>query len=212
VNWSPGETIVLQGVLRNRVWEARPQTVIRDDGDLLVLWFPRGTQWKAPATPPSRPDAADRGTRMATNASLGDWAYADAEWDVDTLSLTRPDDWHSVWISWPPDGSAWGWYVNLQRPFRRTRLGIETMDLMLDVLIDPDRTWRWKDEDELETFVVHGIFDQELAAQIRAEGLHVVERAQRNDPPFSEPWRETFRPDPTWDPPELPDGWDRVCR
>jgi hypothetical protein len=40
----------------------------------------------------------------------------------------------------------------------------------------------------------------------------VVERAQRNDPPFSEPWRETFRPDPTWDPPELPNGWDRVCR
>jgi protein associated with RNAse G/E len=39
-----------------------------------------------------------------------------------------------------------GWYVNLQCPFRRTEVGIEAMDLMLDVVVDPDGTWRWKDD------------------------------------------------------------------
>ena len=44
----------------------------------------------------------------------------------------------------------WGWYVNLQLPFRRTELGFETMDLVLDLIVDPDGSWRWKeDEDEL---------------------------------------------------------------
>ena len=86
------------------------------------------------------------------------------------------------------------------------------MDLALDVLIDPDRTWRWKDEDELATFVTYGAFDAELAARARDEGLRVVEQAKRNEPPFCEPWREEWRPDQAWRVPELANGWDRVCR
>jgi hypothetical protein len=43
--------------------------------------------------------------------------------------------------------------VNLQEPFRRSQFGFETMDLALDVIVEADRSWRWKDEDELETFV-----------------------------------------------------------
>jgi predicted RNA-binding protein associated with RNAse of E/G family len=212
VTWSPGETIVLQEVLRGRVWAARPMTVVRDDGDLLLLWFPNGTAWKAPITPPQRPREESRGVRLATCASRRDWVFRDLAWDVDTLSFTRSGDWHAVWVSWPEDDRDWGWYVNLQRPFRRTPIGIETMDLMLDVQIAPDRSWNWKDEDELATFVEHGVFDDELAAHVRDEGLRVVERAQRNEPPFGEPWREEWRPDPAWERPRLIDGWDRVCR
>ena len=212
--WRRGETIVVQEVWRDRVWAARPMTVVHDGGDVLQLWFPKGTRWKAPTTPPHRAREANRGVRLATCAKRRDWVFRDLEWDTDTLSLTRAGDWHSIWVGWP-DGcgkwSEWGWYVNLQRPFRRTPLGIETMDLALDVLIDPDRSsWRWKDEDELETFVEHGVFDQELVRRVREEGLRVAERARLNEPPFCEPWREEWRPDPTWEPPELVEGWGRV--
>lgn len=205
----PLETCVVQEVWGGKVWAARPQRVVRDEGDFAVLWFPRGTRWKAPTTPPGRPRAENRGERLATCALRGEWVFRDAVWDVDTLVLLRSDDWHAVWVSWLPSGEHWGWYVNLQRPFRRTEIGFETMDLVLDVIIDPDRSWRWKDEDELETWVRRGVVEPELAERIRAEGLEVVGRAERDEPPFSEPWPE-WRPDPAWGLPELPEGWDAV--
>ena len=208
---TPGETVVVQEVWRGQVWAARPMRVVRDEGDFVALWFPRGTCWKAPTTPPEFPQVEDRGTRLAECAARGEWVFRDAEWDVDTLCLIRESEWHAVWVSWLPDGSHWGWYVNLQEPLRRTELGFETMDLVLDVIVDPDRTWRWKDEDELQTFVERGVVDAAMAEHVREEGLRVAARAERNEPPFSEPWPE-WRPDPSWDTPDLPEGWDRACR
>ncbi len=207
---SPGETIVLQEVWRDRVWAARPMRVVRDEGDFVALWMPRGTRWKAPTTPPTREHNGDRGMRLAECAALGDWVFRDMEWDVSILSLMREGDWHAFWVSWLPSGEHFGWYVNLQEPFRRTELGFETMDLALDVVIEPDRTWRWKDEDELDVFVERGLFDRAIAERIRAEGLDVVSRAERDEPPFCEPWPE-WRPDPSWGLPELPEDWDRLC-
>jgi hypothetical protein len=211
VSWAPGETVLVQEVWRDRVWAARPMTVVRDAGDFVVLWFPRGTRWKRPIMPPSRRIDGPRAVRLASCLELGDWVFEDAEWDVSTLWLMRAGEWHAQWVSWLEDGSYWGWYVNLQEPFRRTANGFETMDLVLDVLIDPDRSWRWKDEDELAVFVDRGLFDEELEARLREEGLRVVRRAERGQSPFDEPWPD-WRPDPSWAAPKLPDDWERLCR
>ena len=203
----PGRTVVVQEIWEERVWAARPHRVVHDEGDQVALWFPRGTMWKAPTTPPNRLRHENRGERLATCALSGEWVFRDAEWDVDTLVLLREDAWHAVWVSWLRDGRPYGWYVNLQRPISRTTRGFETMDLVLDLIIDPDRTWRWKDEDELETWVERGVCVPELAQRLRAEGLEVAARAERDEPPFSEPWHE-WRPDPSWELPELPEGWN----
>ena len=211
MTWSAGDTVVVQEVWRERVWAARPMRVARDDGDLVALWFPKGTRWKAPTTPPTRPREATRGERLATSAALGDWVFVDAAWDVSTLALVREGEWHAIWISWLDTGEQWGWYVNLQLPIRRTELGLETMDLMLDVVVELDGTWRWKDEDELALFVERGVFDPAIAERVREEGLEVVRRAERNEWPFDGGWPD-WRPDPSWTPPELPDGWDVPCR
>lgn len=211
MTWSPGDTVVLQEVWRDRVWAARPMRVAWDEDDFVALWMPRGTRWKAPTTPPTRERNGDRGVRLAECAALGDWVFRDLEWDVSILSLMREGDWHALWVSWLPSGEHWGWYVNLQKPYRRTALGFETMDLALDVIVEPDRSWRWKDEDELEAFVQRGVFDRAIAERIHAEGLEVVGCAERDEPPFCEPWPD-WRPDPSWAVPELPQGWDRLCR
>jgi hypothetical protein len=204
-----GETVVVQEVWRGRVWAARPMTVVEDAGEAVVLWFPRGTRWRAPTNDPARAWHEDRGERLAACAASGEWSFRDGEWDVSTLWFMRERDWHAVWVSWLPDGTHWGWYVNLQTPYRRTALGFETMDLMLDVVIEPDRSWRWKDEDELEACVRAGAFDVALVERVRDEGLHVVLRVERGEPPFCEPWGE-WRPDPCWPKPELPAGWNEV--
>lgn len=185
-------------------------TVVDDREDLLILWFPKGTTWKRPVTPSGRPKAADRGERHASLLAAGDWIFVDACWDVSTLVLMRAGEWHATWVSWLDDDSQWGWYVNLQEPFRRTRRGFETMDLVLDVLVDNDRTWRWKDEDELATFVRARVFDAKLAGRLRAEGLRVVRRAQLHESPFDVDWRP-WRP-PALSTPQLEPGWDERCR
>lgn len=211
MTWEPGDAVVLHEVWRERVWAARPMTVARDDGDTVALWFPKGTRWKAPTTPPARERAPSRGDRLASCAALGDWTFVDAEWDVDTLRLMQRDAWHSVWVSWLGDGTHWGWYVNLERPFSRTSCGFETMDYMLDVIVDPDGSRRLKDEDELDAFVAGGVFDGALAARVRAEARAAIERFDAKEPPFDEPWPE-WRPDPQWRLPELPAEWNRLCR
>jgi predicted RNA-binding protein associated with RNAse of E/G family len=43
------------------------------------------------------------------------------------------------------------WYVNFQRPLRRTSIGFDTFDFFLDLLVEPDvSAWSWKDQHEYE--------------------------------------------------------------
>ncbi len=205
-----GVTVLFHEVWQDRVWAARPMIVARDEDELVSLWFPEGTHYKRPIPPPTREAAGDRGKRLASCLVLRDWVFEDAEWDASTLVLMRSGDWHAVWCSWR-HGEHLPWYANLQEPFRRTDAGFETMDLALDVIINRAGQWRWKDEDELDSFVAAGVFDEPLAQRLRAEGLRVASRAERNEPPFSEPWPE-WRPDPSWASPELPEGWSERCR
>jgi hypothetical protein len=205
----PGDTAVVQEIWNGRVWAARPMRVVTDNSDLVVLWFPRETRWRAPTTPPHRANVGSRAKRQAASLLLGDWDYTKAVWDVDTLQLWRPGSWHSVWVSWLPDGTHWGWYINMQVPFERTALGLRTMDLVLDALVDPDLTWRLKDEDELAVHLARGSISPELETRIRTEAARVLARVDARQPPFDEPWPD-WRPNRSWPLPELPAGWDCV--
>ena len=85
---------------------------------------------------------------------------------------------HSVYVHWGRDGEFLGWYVNLEEPWRETTLGFDTTDHLLDIWIDPDRTWRWKDEDHLAEAVEIGLFTQEKADAVR-ERRRARDRAHR---------------------------------
>jgi hypothetical protein len=62
----------------------------------------------------------------------------------------------------------------------------------LDIWVDVDGSWRWKDEDDLEAAVRHGAFSQEQAANFRTEGERVIAES-----PFPTGW-ESWQPDPSW--------------
>lgn len=205
MTFAPGTDVLVQEVWNGKVWAARPMRVDDDDGELAILWAPRGTPIKQPRTPPTREREPTRGERSATSLLLGDWVMADAEWHTDTLQFWRAGEWQSMWVSWLPSGEHWGWYVNLQLPYERFALGFRTMDLALDVIVDPDGTTHMKDEDELAIFTERGLVDGELLARIRAAAEFDRDRA-----PFTGGWVD-WRPDPSWPLPELPQGWDE-CR
>ena len=197
---------MVQEVWRGQLWAARPITVVQDSGDELVLWCPRGAVRKVPATPPSRRPPPSRPEWFADLLTRCDWTFVDSVWDVSTLWLLRQGDWHAVWVSYLDNGEHGGWYVNLQEPFRRTAQGVQTMDLMLDILVERDRSWRWKDEADLQILLRSGLLDATTGQRVRSEAADVVGRIERGESPFDGSW-SSWRPEAVWPLPELPAGW-----
>jgi len=82
-----------------------------------------------------------------------------------------------------------GYYINLQAPLRRTPIGYDSFDHVLDIVVAPDGTWHWKDEDEFEEAIQLGLFAPKEAVDIRAEGEHVIARLSTLLPTGWENWR-----------------------
>jgi hypothetical protein len=207
--WDHGAIIVLEEVWRGKPWSARPVRVVEDRPDLIALWCPEGTPVKGPVAP-WRSIARSAGPAyFVSMLTHQDWIFDDFVWPTSNLMLLRPGDWHAVWVSWSRTGDNMGWYINFQQPFRRTKRGIQTMDLMLDLIVDQDRSWKWKDEDEFKALVGPGIIGEVEARHVRDEANAVLDRLERNDHPFCDPWHN-WRPDPSWTMPVLPDDWNSV--
>ncbi len=137
----------------------------------------------------------------------------DRDWtDHDILSMHLPGAAHSIDLMWITGTRQLRcWYIHLQEELRRTRIGVDTMDQMLDIVISSDRTsWYWKDEDEFSEAEAIGVYSHERAASIRAEGERVITRMQANTPPFCDGW-ENWTPPNEWSIPRFPDGWDEVA-
>jgi predicted RNA-binding protein associated with RNAse of E/G family len=117
------------------------------------------------------------------------------------LFLVRPGTRYSLGVFFGTDGAFSHWYVNLERDVRRTSLGVDYVDEKLDLVVARDGSVRWKDEDELAQAAEIGLLD---ADEVRAEAERVLA-----DPPWPTGW-ESWRPDPAWPRPSLPEGWDVV--
>ena len=178
---------VWRDVHRGRVWRAQACRVVVETDELLALWIPAGAPAKVPAG----------GLRIPGD----EWVLEDATPKRDQLCVARRGRAHSVYLFWREDWELEHWYVNFERPLRRTALGVDTFDEKLDLIVRPDGSYRWKDEDELEAAAAVGLLDPDA---VRAEAARVLEEW-----PFPTGW-EDWRPDPAWPVPRLPDGWDDV--
>jgi len=181
-----------------RVWAARPMTVVRDDDDLIAVYMAIGTPWKRPVAP----DGAI--LRMPWR----DWTLADDVWVRRSfLHLVRPGDAHASMVAFDDEAAFAGWYINLQEPLRRTRVGFDYMDQMLDIEVDQDLSWRLKDEAELQEEVDRGLISPYEADVVRREAGRVIEQIERRASPFADGW-ERWRPDPAWPVPGFLPTWD----
>ncbi len=112
---------------------------------------------------------------------------------------------HSLGLFWDDATHEFrGWYVQLQEPVRPSPYGFDSTDQALDVWVNPDGSWEWKDEVDFADAIRLGVFDEEQAAAIRAEGERVIAAA-----PWPTGW-ENWRPEPDAPLPQLPKGWNVV--
>jgi hypothetical protein len=189
------------------IWVQACRAVADDDRGLL-LWLPVGAGFA------HRPQPAELGERSPRRINeLGSLPVRVETWrDHDVLILVPPDAPYSVWWFFS-DRVFSHWYVNLERPSERWSrdglIGIDSYDHALDVIITPDRRWRWKDEDELlERIGLPGYWSADMAAEIRAHGERVVEAVEAGEFPFDGTWC-AFQPDAGWPISTLPpQGWD----
>jgi uncharacterized protein len=201
--WPTGESIALREVWRGRIWEARPATVVDDGRDRCVLYVPPRAGVRMPMRGP-------RGElRIAPERAYERWRLGLAAGAPrrHVLSFAWPDRAYAVLLMFEPSTFAFrGWYVNLQAPLARSGVGFDTVDHALDVVVSPDRSWTWKDEDELERFVEVGLFTPAEARAFRADGERAVEGLNARDEPFDDAWI-TWRPDPRWPRARMPRRW-----
>ena len=138
------------------------------------------------------------------NDLFGDWTHVLRLTHRGQLRVTRRGDPFSVFLFTNKDGSLRGWYVNLERPQRRTAIGFDYEDDLLDVWVALGAEPELLDEDELAQAVELGFVSAERAAEIRA----VAERVLA-EPPWPTGWEE-WRPEPGWEVPVLPPGWEQL--
>lgn len=201
VRWRPGNQVLVEMMDFGMPFMRLPVTVVWDRPDELALWFADGTpyshrvQGNGSGIPRVAPPAAfaQLETRLVPTTAPGRAA----------LAVIRPGQAHAVQLHWDMPGWRFRqWYVNLQTPFERTTRGIRCTDRFLDIVVAPDRTWRWKDEEELDEAVrVDRLSTAEVAA-IRAEGARVVLDIETGRSPFTDTYTQ-WRPDPAWKIPAL---------
>jgi hypothetical protein len=187
---SRGEIIVLRNIWHGRVRNATPLVVVEDGPERTVLWHPEGTREQAPEV---------GGVPRA-------WQLREHTGDEEVVVVYTHGDRHSVHVG-RRAGQHYVWYVNFETPWQRTALGYDTRDLLLDIWVDPDRSWRYLDEDELEEAHAEGLLTDTEIVEIRVEGERVARMIQAWQAPFSDDW-ENWKPDPSWPLPVLPPDWD----
>lgn len=192
----PGDFVEVRSVYRGRVRWAFPWRVVANDDELLVTYLAPGTEGVSMGR--------DGDGRYIDRWVTGEPPRAHTWTTHHVLALSRRGAAHSLWLLWAEDWTFRCWYVQLQEPLVEREGALETTDHALDVSVDPDGSWRWKDEDDFAEARALGAFDDAKAAEIRAEGERVIAAK-----PWPTGW-EHWRPDSAWPQPRLPEGRDVV--
>jgi hypothetical protein len=201
--WARGETVAVRNIARSdgSVSAAMAAIAIRDDDEALALFVPVGTVAK------DNYAVADRVAAVGTLGPSRARAYADRVWQMNTVRLYLPDVAFCVWLFFGTEDVFTGWYGNLEAPYQRTPIGVDTQDHALDVVADAKGRWRWKDEAEFARRLELGLDTPEHQTAVRAAGLDFIARLEQNLPPFNCGWQD-WRAPTDWTARALPHGWD----
>jgi hypothetical protein len=190
-----GDAVLFRNVYDGRVTSCYPCRYVGDWDGRWGLYCQPGSQVKL--------------TRRAGESYLERWIDRakpfDSVWSrTQRLRFVRRGDAHTVEVFWDEEWNFLGWYANLQAPIAVRGDRLDTTDHALDIWVEPDGSWEWKDERDFAEAQELGILAAAAAAEVRAEGERVF--AER---PWPTGW-EDWRPPAEWKPLALPEDWHVV--
>lgn len=199
-HWSFGNHVIFRQIWLGRIWAAIPATVIEDSLETIAVYVAPGTKFIGPS--------CKRQEYLAVAAS-GQWDLMDYEWTGQHhVWASVPGEAYSVWTIWSDPGwSHLNWKVNPESPIKRTAIGFDTTDHVLDVVIGADlNSWAWKDEDEFEEAIKLRLFTSIDSERIRQEALRGTREALTNRREQLLRWA-AWRPPAEWELPVLGRQW-----
>jgi protein associated with RNAse G/E len=204
-----GSLAVRRDVLRGKVRSAWPTRVVHDTGEEIALALWSGTELMAEASYAAAwrsGDPSQRKHALFERYVAGEWSLGTSVVREGTLlGFMLRDVWFSVLLSFPPSGELSSWYVNFEQPYRRTSIGVDTCDLIIDLVFYPDGTHRWKDEDEYAQGRQLGLVTDTQHPEVERAKDQALAMFEQRIGPFDERWL-SWRRDPAWLLPVLPDN------
>lgn len=202
-----GATAVRRDVVDGKIWTAAPYRVVEDDGTVLRLACWPGIESMAPTTWIRWLLTGDDSVRKQGIPDLarGRWQLGPWVWrDTTVVSWVGVDPDFSIDLFTPVDGGAARWYVNFERPARRTAIGVDTFDLLLDLVADAElRQWSWKDEDEYAQGRRLGLITEVDHRRVQQARERAVALLETRGGPFAEHW-SSWPISADWPTPVLP--------
>ena len=205
--WKPGDIIVWRGIYRNRVWHVVTMIVVKDSPEEMVL-----------ALVPGAERMGERDNMNGKKSGNRRWDFKDKPWELEKfhwrtnrlLILLEPEKYYSTMYFWNDASNEFlCYYINFQEPFQRSHCGIDTLDLDLDLVINPDLSYEWKDIEDYRTAIEKGIILPEWIKEIDKAKKEIFDKLEKRQYPYDGSWLN-WMPDPAWSPPKLPENWDKI--
>ena len=205
--WQPGDVLAWRGIYRKRVWHAQTVIVVKDTLEEIVAALLPGAECVAPE---GYLDGKDGNKRR--------WDFKDRTWELQKYSwhtnrlliLLEPGKYYATMYFWHDTSNEFlCYYINFQLPFQRSHWGIDTLDLDLDLIINPDFSFEWKDLGDYQKAIDNGIIFPEWTLEIDEAVKEIHNKLEKRQYPYDESWLN-WLPDPSWSPPKLPENWDKI--
>jgi len=205
--WQPGDVVAWRGIRNNLVWHVQPTIVVKDSPEELVLTLLPGTECAAEETY----SLGKKNGKRWWDFKQNDWKLAKYIWRTNRLLLLfEPNKCYSTILFWEHASDKFlYYYINFQVPFQRGDYSADTLDLELDLIINPDFSTEWKDKDDYQKAIDHGLISTEWMQCIQSAQPEILDKLEARQYPFDGTWLD-WTPDPNWAAPKLPKDWDRI--
>jgi Protein of unknown function (DUF402) len=201
-----GSTAVIRGVFNGRTWYEWSVRVLDASNSSVTT-----ARWPGAATrdislyiESLRTGSSELREQARQARARGDWQLADSAWQrTGVVEQVVADRWFSASRMFDSAGTLLCGYVNFERPPSWRDDGWDTCDLALDLVVEPDGSWRWKDEDEYEQGRRLGLITDAEHKSVQAARDEAVALVEARSGMFDGIPEKDWLPDRTWALPSL---------
>ncbi len=203
MRWQPGDEVVLRntGFFVGEAW-ATPHVVVLDSDELVVLYRPEGTAFESWSLTRQRLTPLGRTKMDMLRLMFPGKDYA-VELFFDTEKGSPPYD------AFQGEGRFRGWKVNIEAPYQRFDVGFDTTDHFLDIIVRPDRSYAWKDQEVMASWLARGAYGHDEVERFHSAGRQLEPLIEAQRSPFDDEWTD-WRPDRATAAPAIPEGWQKL--